>query len=386
MKLYDSVVIGLGGSGSSALYHLAKSGRKVIGLERWTIPHKFGSSHGDSRIIRQAYFEGQFYVPFAKEAYKLWDQLEKDTDTQLFMKTKCLNISTLSDNLVGRCKEVSDLHHLKYNLKTSEEVNRVYPFFSVPNNFHCLEEENAGILFPEKCNLAHLEQAKKYKAQINFNNEVIKISHDLKSNNYEIITNQGIFYTNSIVISAGSGVIDLLKYFNINIPFSVDLNYVFYFKFRKTKQDYGTFPIYLISYDPENEFYGFPDLDNGNGFKVSLYKQHLHFDNEAKVNREHELIKIKNQINNLCIKFIRDFDGFEGQNVYDVNHLTCLYTSTPDKDFIIDYIPEHERVVLISACSGHGFKFSSRIGEHGANLINKTEKPVEQFKLNRFLH
>jgi sarcosine oxidase len=381
MKLYDSIVIGLGASGSSALYHLARSGRKVLGLERWTIPHKFGSSHGDSRIIRQAYFEGEYYVPFAKEAYTLWDDLERETKTQLFKKTRCLNISTLSDNLVGRCREVSDLHKLKYSLLTNEQVNTLYPFFSIPNQFHCLEEENAGILFPEICNLAHLELAKKYHAQINFNNEVIKISQHPNSH-YEVITNQGIFHTDSIVISAGSGLINLLENFNIKIPFSIDLNYVYYFKMRKT---FGEFPIYLISYDPENEFYGFPDLQNGNGFKVSLYKQHLQFNSEVQVNREHEISKIKNQINDLCMKFIRDFDGFEGKNVYDVKHLTCLYTSTPDKDFIIDYIPGHEKVVLISACSGHGFKFSSRIGEHGANLINKKEKAIERFKLGRLL-
>ncbi len=384
MKVYDSIVIGLGGSGSAALYHLAKSGRKVLGLERFVIPHSRGSSHGDSRIIRQAYFEGEYYVPFAKEAYKLWADLERDSHTQLFLKTKCLNMSTKKDHLVDRCKKVSDLHGLNYSILTNHQINKKYPFFNIPEDFECLEEDNAGILLPEKCNLAHLEAAKSNQAEIQFNQEVEKINYHQNKKIYEIVTTDQKYFTNSLVISAGSGVEKCLRSFDLKLPFSVDLNYVYYFKLRNF-ESFQEFPIYLISYDPENEFYGFPDIQNGNGFKVSLYKQHLHFENEQGVDRLFEKESIKGKINGYCKKFLRHFDGFEGRNVYDVKTLTCLYTSTPDKDFIIDSLPGHESVVLVSACSGHGFKFTSRIGEHVANILNGKEKPLEKFKIERFL-
>src|SRR4051812_44213875 len=107
--IYDAAVIGLGGSGSSALYHLSQTGRKVLGIEQFTIPHKNGSSHGDTRIIRQAYFEGEFYVPFAQRAYELWAELEKKSGEKLFLQTGALNIG---ENLVSKCKEVCDKHSL----------------------------------------------------------------------------------------------------------------------------------------------------------------------------------------------------------------------------------------------------------------------------------
>lgn len=386
-KIYDTVVVGLGGAGSSALYHASKTGRKVLGVERFDIRHSYGSSHGDTRIIRQSYFEGEYYVPFVKKAYDLWDDLEKKSGNKLFLKSGCLNLSTKKDNLVGLCRAVSDKHSLSYDLLSNSQVNSKYPFFSIPENYECLEESNAGILFPEKCIEAHLNQAKQNNAEIICNTPIDYIKYDGENKLYllsSIDPNISEIKTNSLIISSGSWTNHLLKNFKINLPLTIDLNYVLYFKFKEEfKKNYSSFPVYLIAYDMENVVYGFPDIDNGNGYKVSLYKQHLNFNSLEELNRTYKKEETLNFIKSLCTKFISDFSE---EKIETVKNLSCIYTSTPDSDFIIDYLPDHEKVILISACSGHGFKFTSRTGEHAVNLLDKKESPFINFKINRFFN
>jgi sarcosine oxidase len=386
-QIYDTVVIGLGGAGSSALYHASKTGRKVLGVERFDLRHTFGSSHGDTRIIRQSYFEGEYYVPFVKRAYDLWDDLEKRSGEKLFLKSGCLNISTKKDNLVGLCKAVSEKHNLSYNLLSNSEVNSKYPFFSIPDKYECLEESNAGMLFPEKCIEAHLNEAKRNKAEIVFNTSIDYIKYDKDKKLYVLSSsdpNISEIKTNSLIISSGSWINHLLKNFNINLPITIDLNYVLYFKFKEEFNKLNSFfPVYLIAYNMENVLYGFPDINNGNGFKVSLYKQHLNFKSLEELNRTHKKEETLSFIKNLCSKFI---SGFSEEKIDYIKNLSCIYTSTPDGDFIIDYMPDHERVILVSACSGHGFKFTSRTGEHAVNLLDKKEETFDNFKISRFLN
>lgn len=388
-KIYDSVVLGLGGVGSASLYHLSKTGQKVLGIEKYSFPHINGSSHGDSRIIREAYFEGEFYVPFVQRAYKLWDELEKKTGTQLFLRTGAIGIDYCTpplEEIVEKAIHACKIHKINYQSLTNEEINKKYPFFNVPKNCKICSEINGGMLFPEKCVDAHISESKKNKADFLFNTQINYIKFDEREKIYVLKSETSPelnIKTNSIILSCGSWMNHLLKNFNLHLPLLIDLNHVFYFKFKDPKKNYDLFPIYLVSYEG-NCYYGFPNINNGNGFKISIYKQNISFKDVDDIER----IKMKDHIFNKIMKFGENFiSGFNKDSIEIIKCLNCLYTSTPDYDFILDYIPNtNQKVVIASACSGHGFKFASRTGEHAANLILKKENPIENFKLQRFLN
>jgi monomeric sarcosine oxidase len=387
-KIYDAVVIGLGGAGSSSLYYLTQTGRKVLGIEQFNICHKNGSSHGDTRIIRQAYFEGEYYVPFVKDAYSLWDEIEKKSGEKLYHKTKGINISDKKSQLVEKCKKVSDLHGLSYEILNSKEINLRYPFFNIPEHYSGLLEEKAGALFPEKCIETYLNEASKNKADILFDSKVDKIKYD-KNNDTYYITYKNVHKndslntvkTKSLILSCGSWMKNILTdNFNINLPLTVDLNYVYYFKLKNQKK-LDMFPLYIIS-NGDCELYGFPDFNNGNGYKISIYHQNMSFTDQSKVIREFSNEKYE-YVKSISKNFISEMHN---DNMELIKHLTCLYTSTPDKDFLIDYVPgTKENVVVVSACSGHGFKFMSRVGDHAVKLLDKKEQVFPKFKIDRLL-
>jgi monomeric sarcosine oxidase len=377
-KTYDTIVIGLGGAGSSAVYHLSKTGRKVLGLEKFKLNHANGSSHGDSRIIRRAYFEGEYYVPLAKRAYELFDKLEAETGNTLFKRVGCLNIGKDEDKLVERSKFAADKHNIDYQIMTNGEINSRYPFFNIDDkNYSGLLESNAGYLHPELCVQSHLAIARKNKADVLEESDVKKIDFDKANKTYTITTNKDTFISKEVVIASGTCVNDVLKNFNLKLPVTIDLNYLYYFKF-KDGRDFQDFPVFLIS-NNKQEFYGFPNLRNGNWFKVSLYHHYLNYDDYSLVERAYRKDNEDSVFMN-CEKFIK---GFSRDNIELVKYVTCLYTSTKDKDFVIDYLPDNDNVVLVSACSGHGFKFTSAVGEMAMNLLDRKVKPFDYFKLNR---
>jgi len=387
-KVYDTVVVGLGGAGSSSLYYLTQTGRTVLGIEQFDICHKNGSSHGDTRIIRQAYFEGEYYIPFVKEAYSLWDEIEKKSGEKLFFKTKGINIGDSDSQLVEKCKIASDMHGINYEILNNKDINLRYPFFNIPETYSGLLEENAGALFPEKCIETYLNEAIKNKADVLFNCKVEKITYDKEDDMYNIIYNNvntndpfNTVKAKSLILSCGSWIKNILtKNFNINLPLTIDLNYVYYFKLKDEKR-FDTFPVYIIS-TADCEFYGFPDFYNEYGYKISIYHQNMSYSDINNVKREFSEEKYE-YIKSISKNFLSEMHS---DNMELIKHLTCLYTSTPDKDFLIDYIPgTNEKVVIVSACSGHGFKFMSRIGDHAVKLLDKKEKPLPQFKIDRLL-
>jgi monomeric sarcosine oxidase len=385
-ETYDTAVIGLGGAGSSSLYYLSQTKQKVIGIEQYEMNHNKGSSHGDTRIIRQAYFEGEYYVPFVKDAYKLWNELEKKTGKQLYLKTGGLNITNRAESFVEMCRIVCDIHDISYTILDNNEISQKYPYFSIEDDcIYALEEENAGILFPDKCIDTFITEAKNNGAEVSYSSIVKRIEHeDLEdgSRTYTVYFNKdGVLKSikaKSIVLSAGPWINNFLYYLYKELPFTVDVNLVYYFK---TKDDtkHKQFPIFLFSKN-NKEYYGFPDVDNGNGYKISIYLQNKTFVAYDDVNREFDNEQYED-ILTFCQEYLTEF---KKDNMKLDKYNSCLYTSTPDKDFVLDYVPNtNETMVLVSACSGHGFKFMSRIGDHVSKLVTKTESPYTHFKIDR---
>src|SRR5437870_7436661 len=171
---YDVIVAGLGAMGSEAAYHLALSGKRVLGLDRFQPPHCFGSSRGLTRIIREAYFEDPLYVPLVQRAYQLWADLEIKSGRQLLLKTGGLMIGPPDGVIIRGAQLSAEQHKLPHQLLTSKELRRSFPVLRPTEQMIGVWEPRAGILFPELAIQTHLELAQKHSATLQFNQPVLK--------------------------------------------------------------------------------------------------------------------------------------------------------------------------------------------------------------------
>ena len=171
---YDVIVVGLGAMGSATAYQLARRGMRVLGLDRFTPPHAFGSSHGETRIIREAYFEHPVYVPMVQRAYELWRDLEKESDTTLLRETGGVMIGRPDSELVKGARHSAELHGLRHEMLTASEVRKRFPALHPENDMVAVWEPRAGVLFPEACITAHLAQAQRYGAELHYEEPMLR--------------------------------------------------------------------------------------------------------------------------------------------------------------------------------------------------------------------
>lgn len=396
-KIFDIIVLGLGANGSSALYHLSKTNKKIAGIERYTPPHSFGSSHGQSRIIRQAYYENPVYVPFLREAYRCWRELEDISGEQLFLKTGGLMLGTEDAAVVRGARLSAETHGIDYEYLVSAELQRRFPAFRpVPDTVGLLEKE-AGILFPEKCIAAWMEQAQRNGASLYYDEVVVAIKTDQDA--IHLTTSKGSYVTEKLIISAGAWVGELVAGIaempgshweqtnggtgattGLRLPLTVARQAVYWFTNRNKDQQAGLLPdqmpVYIWEYRPGKMFYGFPDL--GEGIKIGYHHtgRHIHPDALEQTVSQEEIDDMKTLTNSYL-------------NTDAVFHqaAVCMYTNTPDEDFIIDYHPIYKNIVIASPCSGHGFKFSSLTGKILSQLTMDQipALDISPFSISRFL-
>jgi sarcosine oxidase len=372
-KPLNVIVVGLGAMDSAASYHLAKSGRKVLGLDRFTPPHAFGSSHGQTRIIREAYFEHPLYVPLLRRAYELWTQLEDESGEKLLRQTGGLMIGRPDGVIVSGAKQSAEEHQLRYEMLSAADVVRRFPALRPGDDMVAVWEPRAGILFPETCVQAHLTAALMHGASLRFEEQVLSWKPD--SSGVRVITSRREYLAERLVLTAGSWIGLFLP--DLNLPFTMERQVQFWFE---TKSNPAQFhpeccPIHIWEPEPAKFFYGFPDL--GNGVKVARHHEGepTHPDS---INREVAAQEIET-MRRLVRKFLPDADGPLRSSA------VCMYTNTPDEHFFIDAHPAFPQVTIASPCSGHGFKFSSVIGEILAELLNdgKSRFDLSLFR-NRF--
>jgi sarcosine oxidase len=371
----DVVVVGLGAMGSAAVYHLARRGRRVLGFDRFTPPHTLGSSHGRTRFIREAYFEHPFYVPLVQRAYECWAELEREAGRTLFRQTGGLMIGPPQGTLVTGVKQSAELHHLAYELPSSAEVRRRFPAFHPNEEMVAVLEPRAGILFPEMCIEAHLELARRCGATLQCEEPVTAWEAD--GEGVKVITPRGVYHADWLVLTAGAWINGLVS--GVKLPLTVERQVMFWFESAAHPEyfDPHRCPIYLWEYAADRFFYGFPDL--GEGIKVGFHHEGETTDPDA-VRREVGSEEIE-AMRALVRRFMPDADGPLRQAA------VCLYTNAPDFHFIIDAHPAHAQVLIVSPCSGHGFKFSSVIGEMLAGLIieGRASFDLSLFRLERLI-
>ena len=373
-KSYDAIIAGLGAMGSAAAYHLAKMNRRVLGLDRFTPPHAFGSSHGQTRIIREAYFEHPSYVPLVQRAYPLWDELERESGRSLFQKTGGLMIGPPEGTLVRGACSSAEIHHLPYEILAAEEVRRRFPAFQPTDEMVAVWEQRAGILFTERCIEAHLEMARRHGAHLHFEEQVI--SWQAADNGVTVITNRNRYTAERLLLTAGPWMGKLLA--DLQLPLTVARQVLLWFEPTTQVQQFSApqFPIFILEHETNRFFYGFPDL--GHGVKIAIHHEGEPADPDH-LNREVRADEVE-VVRALLRRFMPEAAGRLLANT------VCMYTNTPDSHFLIDFHPHQPQVLVASPCSGHGFKFSSAIGQVLAELltVGKSSFDLSMFAIKRF--
>lgn len=358
-KHYDVIVAGLGAMGSATAAHLAIKGQSVLGLERWRPGHRNGSSHGDSRIIREMYFEHPMYVPLLRRAYELWAELETRAAKKLLHMTGGLMIGPEGGALVKGTLRSAREHELSHEILSPAEVARRFSPFRLRDDLVAVFDQRAGFLDPEACNAAHLEMASLNGAEFHFEEPVI--AWDSSSDGVIVTTPRGVYSADHMVLTVGARTLPLLG--GLGLPLEVERQAVFWMDPPAGAGDYdeSVFPIYAFEYMPGEICYGFPRRVRG--VKSSIMHSGRVVSDADEVDRtvrDEEVEPLRRALGSILPELAHAPVG---------DRDVCLFTNTPDHDFVIDFHPAHPRVLISSVCSGHGFKFASVIGEIQADLL-----------------
>ncbi len=374
---YDAIVIGLGGMGSAAAYQLAGRGKRVLGLEQYSPPHEWGSSHGRSRIIRQAYFEDPAYVPLLLRSYELWEQLERDSGEDILTVTGGLMMGHPDSDLVAGSRKSADEHGLPYEMLDAPEIKRRFPVFEPTPETVALYEERAGFVRPETSISAHLELAAQRGADLRFGESVRSWRAGPSGEGVVVETESGTYEAGRLVISAGSWASELLS--ELELPLEVTRQILFWFELDDvTPFRSENFPVYIWEPEDGNTFYGIPAHDDESGVKAAFFRADAVPCTPETIDRE---------VHAEEVEFIR---GYMARHLPRLNGKllqaqTCMYTSTPDLHFVISPHPEHPQVSMAAGFSGHGYKMSSVVGEVLADLATEgeTRHPIGLFSPTR---
>jgi sarcosine oxidase len=365
MKQYDCIVVGTGGVGSAALYHLAGQGVRALGIDRFPPGHDRGSSHGDTRIIRLAYFEHPNYVPLLRRAYHLWGELAERCGQQLYHETGLLQIGHPTGEVVPGVLRSAREHALAVDELTASEVEQRFPGFRVPNAMAAVFERCAGYLQVEACVLAYAQEAAKLGAEICSGETVL--SWRVEGTGVRVTTDRDQYVAARLIITPGAWASDLLG--DLRIRFTVRRKSLFWYEASPVYSAARECPIFLYE-TPIGVFYGYPRIDHF-GLKVAEHSGGQEVIDPLAVNRE-----IDPQDRQRVEDFLHEYLPEVSDTLQ--KHVVCLYTMSPDGHFIVDRHPDHPQVAFVAGLSGHGFKFACVLGEILAQLTldGQTHAPI----------
>lgn len=376
----DVLVIGLGAMGSATVYQLAKLGVKVIGLDQYTPPHPHGSTHGETRITREAIGEGAQFVPLAMRSHQLWREIEAQTGQTL--------LTTCGGLIIARAGQMSRLHEqsdflgstiraaetfgIPHERLNANEIAARFPQFALRGDECGYFEPGAGYLEPEACVRAQLSLATQHGADFRFGEKVHSVTHACGQT---IVDTDRARYTAGVtIVSAGPWVPQLLP--TLAPVLTVRRQVMYWFERELTLRNtysYGPrdFPIFIWHWGngPDDVFYGFPQLAGATTIKVAT-EQHRTTTTPEAVRRDIAEVEITTM-------HARHIEGkLRGIDARCAKAVACLYTSAADANFIVDRLPGAPDTIVVSACSGHGFKHSAALGEAVATMATSGVRPA----------
>ena len=382
---FDAIVIGLGAVGSATLYQLAKRGRKVLGIDRFSPPHDKGSTHGETRITRLACGEGASYTQFARRSHDIWRQFERESGEQLLVQNGLLLISGPGRRASAHGNPVflettidaAKRNGVAHEVLPDDAIRRRFPAFNISDGDQAYYEPESGFLFPEKCLRVQLQAAQRHGATIH-TMEIVQ-RFEPHRGGVSVITDRGTYSAEKIVLAAGPWVSQLLPPTEAR-HFTVRRQVLVWFQLKDGEpvERYrpDAFPVFYWQLPRKQSLYGFPCLDERErSVKVSTEQ----YDATTTVDAVERAVSAE-EIAAIHAGYVADF--MPGLSDRPVKTATCLYTCVDDARFIIDRLPENPRVILASPCSGHGFKHSPAIGEALADLA--TQGHTTQFSLDEF--
>jgi sarcosine oxidase len=371
---FDVIVVGAGGMGSASAFHLARRGKRVLCLERFDIPHSMGSSHGINRIIRLAYYEDPSYVPLLRRAYELWRELETESDEQLLYITGSVDASAPDGEVFLGSLRSCEIHDIPHEVLKSSELSDRFPGYALPPEHVALYQRDGGFVLSERCIVRHVEGAQAAGAVVHARERAI--GWESTTSGLRLTTDRGAYEADRLVVAAGAWMDSLPT--GLQALLAPERQVLAWFQpVEPALFQIDRFPVFNLTVE-EGRYYGFPVFGIP-GFKVGRYH---HLGEEVDPDAMEQEPRLEDE------QILREFVAryFPAANGPVMTLKPCLFTNAPDEHFIIDTHPDCPEVLLISPCSGHGFKFCSVIGEIVADLVidGTTGHDISLFSLSRF--
>ena len=364
-------VVGCGAVGAATGWRLAARGAEVVCFDRHSPPHTLGSSHGESRITRTVYFEGPWYVPLVVETFPLWRELERISGERLLTMTGALMIGPPSSEVITGALAAATTHGLDARLLDTAELGDRYPAHVAGPGDVAVLDMQAGFVRPEAAVAAMIDRLVALGSEIRRGVVVNEVNS--RSDGVEVVTDAGIETFDAAVIAAGPWMRDLYA-----LPLTVERQVLAWFQIEKGVEwlTPDRFPVFL-HHTELGDVYGFPTLD---GASVKIARHHDGEPTDPEV--------VLRDVSDADLEPLRDFarSYLRGVTGNVTRAAVCMYTNTPDRHFVIDLHPDGSRIVVISACSGHGFKFAPVIGDIAADLVRdgRTTRDISRFSAARF--
>jgi sarcosine oxidase len=376
MMDYDVIVIGVGGMGSATCWQLAKRGQRVLGLERFDIPHNMGSSHGISRIIRLPYYEDPAYVALVLRAFELWHDIEAVTNQTVLVTTGSIDGGEESSEVFQGALRSARLHDLPHTVLTGAEVNERFPGYRLPPAHRVVLQPRGGLIASERAIIAHVNAALANGAEIHARERVLGWEARAGGEGVRVTTDRATYAAARLVITAGAWAGDLATPL-AGLAVAERQVLAWLQPLRPELFTTERFPVFNLTVE-EGRYYGFPVYEVP-GFKFGRY-HHL---------EEHcAPDDLRREPDAADEALLRTFSHryFPDGNGATMALRSCMFTNTPDEHFILDLHPEFPQVALASPCSGHGYKFCSVIGEIMADLAmtGETSHDINFLRLKRF--
>jgi sarcosine oxidase len=363
-QTFDVIVLGLGGMGSAAAYHLARRKKRVLGIDQFTPGHDKGSSHGKTRVIRQSYFEDPAYVPLLLRAYELWRDLEQVSGERLLFEVGGLMIGTETSSVVSGCLRSARAYHLEHEFLSSGEIARRFPALKPERHLVGVYEKRAGFVLPERCVLAHLKQAAHHGTELHFEEKVLNWTAHPGGEGVRVETTKGVYEASRLVLAPGAWASQVLR--DLDLPLEVERQVLYWFESSLGTEPFlpDRFPIFIWETGNGALPYGFPSIDGASGgIKVAFYRAPV---SAACTPDTIDRVVHPDEIRTMQETITRLIPSLTG---HCLRAVTCMYTNTPDKNFILSRHPRHPQVFVGCGFSGHGFKFAGVIGQVLADLV-----------------
>jgi sarcosine oxidase len=371
----DVVVLGVGGMGSATVYHLARRGHDVVGIERYDVPHSHGSSHGISRIIRLPQYEDPAYVPLVERAFDLWDELDAGHPHPLLHRVGSVDAGPDDgESVYAGSKLACETHDIDHEDLTASELNERFPGYDLPPDHRAVYQPDGGFLHPEQCIVAHVQAAQARGATVRACETAE--GRDATGVRSSARTDRAEYAADRLVVTAGAWTGRLLPALSHLLePERQVLGW-----FQPTDPDRFAperFPVFVADV-AEGHFYGFPTY-RVPGFKVGKFNHRGETGAPAELARDPDAAD-ERLLREFTERYFPDAAG------PTMRLSTCMFTNTPDGDFLLDTHPDHASVVVGAGFSGHGFKFASVVGEILADLAEsgETSHGIGPFRIDRF--